>query len=335
MFAASFALRTAFLSAQRHRPLLLSWFSVIPLFLWDGEKNVQLCASFCLSAFEKPPFSNFLSLVWFFPLQHLPQGSYSSSIPLSSPPRQALSSTELACSVPDSPKLMEAANHALTGTHSTALYLIRKLKGRQDYQWQEHYVYLNIFHLRYIHDINRLDIQFFLFITKTTKQHKTTEKEGRVKEWTRPRQNVGVLGVSLLSTPQASTHTRARTHTQIENMHTNTCISAVTQNASCIRTQKIKVSLGPLRNINVSFPCSENSKKHRMLSLHTAVLPLLTKQRNHGITHRWQASGATRGPLVCSWSCMYRCWYFQEQTYSYETRHRSARSRTSARLAVF
>lgn len=55
----------------------------------------------------------------------------------------------------------------------------------------------------------------FFSITKTTKQHKTTEKRERVKERMRPRQDFGVWGF----TPFDPTGTHTRAHTQMHTYH--------------------------------------------------------------------------------------------------------------------
>lgn len=99
-------------------------------------------------------FSDFLSLVSLFPLQHNPPlptirfSPPSLSLPVELCPR--LNS----CSVPDSlgkAQYLEALKHTQTHTHSC--YLKKTVCYIRVYQWQEQNVYLNILHLRYIHDM--------------------------------------------------------------------------------------------------------------------------------------------------------------------------------------
>lgn len=116
--------------------------------------NAFLCFLF---QYLKPPWHSFLSLVAFLPLQHNPPlPTIHSSPPLPFTPCRIVSLTELVLTVPDSLgkaqyswRLLNTQTRTLLHTHS----LKNPVCYIQVYQWQEQNVYLNILHLRYIHDM--------------------------------------------------------------------------------------------------------------------------------------------------------------------------------------
>lgn len=114
------------------------------------------------------------------------------------------------------------------------------------------------------------------------KKHQTTQdhrkRRERVKERMRPRQDFCVWGASLLWTPQARAHTYTLIRTHIctrthKYMHCTLCLD--------VRTQKNKESLWGHCVISMSLSLVVKTAKHKMLSLHAAVL-LPPEQRNHG-----------------------------------------------------
>lgn len=125
------------------------------LFEWLQNLSDTLCW-FPESGFFLPPPTHplMLFLLFFSP--------FSSPIHpfLGSPPFESLSNCVLDWTLlahsPRQPEQSPVLTEALKHTHTHAPNLIRFLKKqlpRQNYQWQEQNVYLNILHLRYIHDM--------------------------------------------------------------------------------------------------------------------------------------------------------------------------------------